>query len=236
LRDAALSTRAAARREAGACASAAFCGCTTGASRFISPAFFRSFAPGNGWGWARCAAACLRRAFRARSALPASRERRRAARCGLPASSSVQVGDVARVGRCRIALLHRVIAFCRLQAAGLSSAPRRAAAATRSLGATSLAPVGQLEDADRDDADRRRRGERHPPALGRVSPAFDASCGPLPTARCAAARIARSILGGVSRECARHAFERGIAFGESRRVHDHSSRTGPSALRSFATA
>ena len=73
-----------------------------------------------------------------------------------------------------------------------------------------------LQDAQGDRTDRRGRGERHPPPLRprRVRDCEPAArgalpCGTLPTARCAAARIAASSsAGGISAECSRQAAER----------------------------
>ena len=98
----------------------------------------------------------------------------------------------------------------------------------------------ELQQADRDDADGRGRGERHPPALrllglGRFRRLpRTAADGAMRGGEDRAVEFGRRRL---ARLRAPRAFERGIAFGQVRSGrHVHSSRSGPSALRSFATA
>ena len=98
----------------------------------------------------------------------------------------------------------------------------------------------ELQQADRDGADGRGRGERHPPplrllGLGRFRRLPRAAAdGAMRGGEDRAVEFGRRRL---ARLRAPRAFERGIAFGQVRSGrHVHSSRSGPSALRSFATA
>ena len=101
-------------------------------------------------------------------------------------------------------------------------------------GTSSVLSGGGLQDADHHRPDRRGGGQRHPPAL-RARRLARAWRGPLPTARCAAARIAASSAGGgVSRECARQA--RREVGPRPVRCICHASRSGPSMLRSLVSA